>query len=108
MEQQQTATPAGTQQSALPSWAKAYMDAGQISRLIPFFSVRMIRYRAAAGTMPFPMQKIGRSWYAQKADVESYWQQQQQAFANGQQQNVQPQQPAPKKRGRKPAAASQQ
>ena len=94
MDQNTIQAPAEEQQqpqSCLPSWATNYMDVGQISRLIPFYSIRMIQYRAKRGTMPFPLQKIGRSWYALKADVESYWREQQAAFANGQQpQQVQP------------------
>lgn len=103
MEQEIKAASAEAQQqgSTLPSWAKNYMDAGQISRLIPFFSLRMIRDRAAKGTMPFTMQKIGRSWYALKADVERYWNEQQAAFANGQPDSIHPQQGI--KKGRKPS-----
>lgn len=82
-QEQQQAT------SCLPSWATNYMDVGQISRLIPFYSIRMIQYRAARGTMPFPLQKIGRSWYALKADVENYWREQQAKFGQ-QPQQVQP------------------
>lgn len=105
MDKQNKAASAEAQQeqgSNLPSWTKNYMDVGQISRLIPFFSLRMIRDRAAKGTMPFTMHKIGRSWYALKADVERYWNEQQAAFANGQPNYVHPL-PTQKKRGRKPS-----
>lgn len=105
MEQNKQTAPAGAEQqqgSSLPSWTKNYMDVGQISRLVPFFSLRMIRDRAAKGTMPFTMHKIGRSWYALKSDVERYWNEQQAAFANGQPNVVRPL-PTQKKRGRKPS-----